>query len=322
MMIIPDFLVNDDTIGVTACSCGVLDKLEKYEKSINNIKAQGFKVLETANVRTSGIVSSDALTRVEELNSLIINKDIKMINIAAGGDFLYEILPLLNYDLIKNNIKWFGGSSDPTSLIYSITTKLDIPTIYTPCNMSGYSSENLHQSYLDYFEIIKGNLVKQYKSLKYESLDDVFDLDNDWDSYGKDIDEVGVILGGCIECLKDIIGTNFDNTLEFIEKYKEEGIIWYFDVFSMSSEDLYRTLLQFKNAGWFKYTKLILIGKVKYPSSFMDLDYSEMIKKALRDYNVIYKFDVGHVKPSMTMINGFKARVKYKNNEGSLEYLK
>ena len=321
-MIIPAYLNDNDYIGVTACSSGVLAKIDKYEKSIENVKKQGFKILETPNVRTNGIVSSDALTRVEELNSLIINKDIKMINIAAGGDFLCEILPLLDYDLIKNNLKWYGGSSDPTSLLYSITTKLDIPTIYTPCNMSGYSSDNLHQSYLDYFQIIRGNLVKQYKSDKYESDDDIFDLDNEWNSFGKDICEEGILLGGCIDCLKDIIGTKFDNTLEFIEKYKDEGIIWYFDVFSLSVEDLYRTLLQFKNAGWFKYTKLILIGKVRFPNTFTELSYDEMIRKALDEYDIIYKFDVGHVKPSMTMINGFKARVKYDKNEGSLEYLK
>ena len=321
-MTIPEYLKNGDTIGVTACSCGVLDKIDKYEKSIGNVKQHGFSILETPNVRTSGLVSSDAKTRVEELNSLITNKDIKMINIAAGGDFLCEILPLVDYDLIKNNPKWYGGSSDPTSLIYSITTKLDMPTIYTPCNMSGYSSDNLHQSYLDYFEIIKGNLVTQYKSDKYESKDDIFDLDNEWNSYGKDIDQTGILLGGCIESLKDLIGTKNDNTLEFIEKYKNEGIIWYFDVFSLSVEDLYRTLLQFKNAGWFKYTKLILIGKVLFPNTFTDLTYEDVIKKALDEYDVIYKFDIGHVKPSMTMINGFKARVKYKDNKGSLEYIK
>ena len=108
----------------------------------------------------------------------------------------------------------------------------------------------------------------------------------------------------------------------FIEKYKNEGIIWYFDVFSMSTDELYRTLLQFKYAGWFKYTKLILIGKVRFPNSFLDLTYEEAIRKALEEYKVIYKFDVGHVKPSMTMINGLKARVVYNEKEGSLEYLK
>ena len=90
----------------------------------------------------------------------------------------------------------------------------------------------------------------------------------------------------------------------------------------MQPEDLYRTLIQFKMAGWFRYTKAIIIGKVRFPSSFLNLSYEEMIKKALPNMKVIYNFDVGHVKPSMTMINGFKVRVISNDNEGSLEYLK
>ena len=320
-MIIPEYLKDNDLVGVTACSCGVLHKIDKYEKSISNFKKQGFRILETPNVRTDGLVSSDIDTRVKELESLVTNKEVKMINIASGGDFLIDMLPYVNYDLIKENVKWFGGSSDPTSLLYTITTKLDIATMYTPCNMSGYNADNLHKSYLDYFKIVKGDLVKQEKSDFYEGSEDVFDQVNEWNSFGKTVDEKGIIIGGCIESLKDLIGTNLDYTKEFLEKYKDEGIIWYFDVFSMSGDDLYRTLCQFKNAGWFKYTKLILIGKVKYPPEYSGLNYEDAIKQMLNEYKVIYKFDVGHVKPSMTMINGMKVHVKFDGNKGSLEYL-
>ena len=168
-MIIPEYLKDDDIVGVTACSCGVLDKIDKYEKSLSNFHKYGFKTIETSNVRTSGVVRSDPVTRAREFESLVTNKDIKMINIAAGGDFLMDMLPYLNYDLIKDNVKWVGGSSDPTSLLFTITTNLDIATIYTPCNMSGYSSDDLHKSYLDYFRIVRGEKVRQVKSDKYES---------------------------------------------------------------------------------------------------------------------------------------------------------
>ena len=43
-MIFPKHINNNDTIGVTACSCGILDKLEKYEYSINNVKELGFNI--------------------------------------------------------------------------------------------------------------------------------------------------------------------------------------------------------------------------------------------------------------------------------------
>mgnify|MGYP006974335368 CR=1 FL=1 len=34
-MIFPKYLDDNGTIGITACSAGVLKKIEKYEKSIN-----------------------------------------------------------------------------------------------------------------------------------------------------------------------------------------------------------------------------------------------------------------------------------------------
>ena len=321
-MIIPDFLKDGDLVGVTACSCGVLSKIDKYEKSIKRFKENNLRLIETNNVRTDGIVSSDIHTRVKEFEELVQNPEVKMISMASGGDFLIDMLPYLNYDLIRNNIKWVGGSSDPTSLLYTITTNLDIATIYTPSNMSGFSANNLHKCYLDYFKIIKGDLVIQTKSDYHEGEDDVFDQVNEWNSFGNVIDEQGILIGGCIDCLKDLIGTEFDKTEEFIEKYKDERIIWYFDVFSLSSDALYRTLLQFESAGWFKYTDLILISKVRIPDEFPGMTYEESINKALNKYKVIYKFDVGHLKPSMTMINGMKAHVKYDGEEGSLEYLK
>ena len=48
------------------------------------------------------------------------------------------------------------------------------------------------------------------------------------------MDVTGRLIGGCIDVLKDIIGTKYDGTLDFIEKYKDDGIIWYFDNFALS----------------------------------------------------------------------------------------
>lgn len=322
-MIIPKYLNNGDTIGVTACSCGVARKIEKYEKSISNVINNDFKIVETDNVRTGGYVSSDKTTRARELESLFLDNSVDMIAIASGGDFLYDMLAEVDFKLLKDNVKWISGCSDPTSLLYILTTKYDIATLYSPCNMSGFSADDLHQSYLNYFEILKGNLVKQEKFPYAENRerDDLFNVDNEWININGDVLEEGIIIGGCIEVLKDIIGTKFDKTNEFLEKYKDEGFIWYFDVFNMTSESLYNTLLQFENAGWFKYTKAILVGKVLFPNTFTDLKYEDAIKNALPDMKIIFNFDVGHVKPSFTMINGMKARVISNENEGSLEYI-
>lgn len=327
-MIIPKFLEKGDTIGVTACSCGVLKKIEKYEKSIQHFIDDGYKIIETNNVRTMGPVSSDAITRVRELRELYENKDVAMIIIASGGDYLYDILSYIDYNLIRKSVKWIVGSSDPTSLLFIITTNLDIATIYSPCNLSGMAMNNLHESLVNYMEIIKGNLVKQIKYDYYEkeelnsSNDYNLDTKNEWIKINfENCDLSGIIIGGCIECLKDVIGTKYDKTLEFIEKYKDDRIIWYFDVFAMSYENLHNTLLQFKNAGWFKYTDLILIGKVKYPSTEDMTLYVNDIKSALNGVNVVFNYDIGHVKPSFTIINGSRTQVIINEEESSLKYL-
>ena len=323
-MIYPKYLDKNGTIGITACSAGVLKKIEKYEKSIGNVKKQGFNLLETDNVRTDGVVSGDKVTRARELESLFFNKDVDMVAIASGGDFLYDMLTEVDFNILKDNVKWLAGSSDPTSLLYIMTTNYDVATMYSPCNMSGFNEDNLHESYLNYFEIIRGNLVRQnkYPFKEGESFSDELNQVNEWSNLNGDVDEEGILIGGCIEVLKDVIGTKFDKTNEFLERYKDEGFIWYFDVFSMTSEGLYNTLLQFKNAGWFKYVKAVVIGKICFPNTFTDMSYEDAIKDSLGDVKCIFNFDIGHVKPSFTMINGMKARVVSNAREGYLEFIK
>lgn len=322
-MIYPKYLSNGSTIGITACSAGVLKKIEKYEKSISNVKKQGFNIVETPNVRTLGVVSSDKVTRSRELESLFKDDNVDMIAVASGGDFLYDMLTEVDFNILRDNVKWLAGSSDPTSLLYILTTNYDIATVYSPCNMSGFDEEVLHQSYLNYFEILRGNLIKQEKNpfKEGESFSDEMNEINEWNNLNGDVDEQGILIGGCIEVLKDIIGTKFDKTNEFLEKYKDKGFIWYFDVFSMTSEGLYNTLLQFKNAGWFKYAKAVVIGKVCFPNTFTDMSYEDAIKNALEGVKCIFNFDIGHVKPSFTMINGMKARVVSNSEEGYLEFV-
>ena len=102
-MIYPKFLKKGDLIGITAPSQGIKHKEESFDKSLNNLKKE-FRIIETNNVRTEGIVSSSKEIRVKELNDLIKNDNVKMILAASGGDLMMEILPLLDFDLICNII--------------------------------------------------------------------------------------------------------------------------------------------------------------------------------------------------------------------------
>ena len=56
-------------------------------------------------------------------------------------------------------------------------------------------------------------------------------------------------------------GTEFDKTVEFVEKYKEDGIIWFLEACELNVFSIRRAVWQLDHAGWFKYTKGFLIGR-------------------------------------------------------------
>ncbi len=323
----PQFLKNNSTIGVTAMSAGVGKKIDEYMLSIENLKREGFNVLETKSVRVNNFVSTDGKTRAEELDSLVTNIDVDMIMCASGGDFCFDMLEHINLQNIMSNPKWVMGASDPTSVLYYITTKADVATIYGH-NAGSFGQEQLDESCKICFKYLRGDLVLQnsyelFESDKKSRTLEKYNLDTKvyYENFNGDMHVTGRMIGGCIDVLKDIIGTKYDGTLEFIEKYREDGIIWYFDNFVLSSEVLYRTLLQFRDAGWFKYTKGIIFGRDAYPSeNFEGYGYREVIKKVFKEIPVVYNADIGHIPPKMTLINGAIADVNISNGKGSISF--
>ena len=321
----PKFHNKDSNLGIVALSSGVGEFLNEYQKSLNNLEKHSFKILETASVRNSGDVSNKEEIRAKELEELVKNKDVDFIMCATGGDFLIEILPYINLDFLKNNPKWLMGASDPTSILYLVTTALDIATIYG-FNACSFDHEKLHKSQNNALEIIKGNLIKQNSfdyyeksrpknAISYNLTEKIY-----WENLNGDFDITGRIIGGCIDCLSYLPGTRFDYTKKFIEKYKEDGIIWYFDVFSLTTENFYLALLQLKESGWFNYIKGVIIGRIKFPGGFTKLTYQEALIKIFGNIPIVFNADIGHVAPKMTIINGSIAHIISKNKKGSIEF--
>ena len=131
---------------------------------------------------------------------------------------------------------------------------------------------------------------------------------------------VGRLLGGCFESINDMAGTPYDYVNEFNERYKEDGVIWFFDIFSMNSCDVYRALLKMKYIGYFKYTKAILVGRVLFKNVSDLIGYDQAFKKALSNIDVVFQMDIGHTYPHMFVVNGAMASVEIKDGHGSIQY--
>ena len=322
-MLYPEFLKENGTIGICAPSAGVGRKLDEFKESNRFLKSLGYHIKETASVRVNNPRSTTARKRARELEELFLEKKVDFIMCAAGGDFMLEMMEYVDFDVIKNNPKWISGMSDPTNILFPITTSLDIATMYGR-NGAGFTFEG-NRSQSDFLGFVKGKIVKQNSYRKYRTFLDEIEGNEIYKDVRwvckKDQTIEGRLIGGCIESIDKLIGTKFDHTNEFIDRYKDDGIVWYFDIFDMSSYNFYLTLLQFKNAGWFRYCKGVLISRPAFPNvEDKKLDYIRAADKALGKIAHILEMDIGHTSPNMTLINGAMVKAEYKDGKGSISF--
>lgn len=341
-MIIPNHIKKGDIIGVTAPSDGVVDELDikRFQYAKEQLANKGFDVVFTENVFTADSQnrSSSGKERAKQFNGLLDRKDVSEIISAKGGNFLNEMLAYVDCEKIRNNPKWFQGYSDNTGLTHLITTKCDVASIYGS-NFGEFGMENWHKSVCDNLDLLEGkNIIQQsfdgYQDGFGEKITGLEGYECDKESKWKldrvtmskgNADQVtmnGRLLGGCLDVLLFLQGTEFDGTKEFIQKYKNDGIIWYLETFDISGENLMMFLWQLKQIGWFQYTKGFLFGRPLFYKDFADTSYEEAVLYALEDLNVpiLFDCDFGHKGPRFTMINGAVATVEYKNGKAKLVY--
>lgn len=322
-MYFPETLEKGDMVGICAPSAGIGGDLESYERCLARLKKEGFRVKETASVRNDAEPSNTGEIRGREFNELLADPEVKMIIAASGGDFNYEMLPYVDDELIKKNPKWFMGYSDPTFLIHYMTCKFDIAAFYGK-NIGFLDFPVEHRTTTETLDLIQGKkpVQKSYeffeKERDFENGTCVMDTPVNWELYNADsLDVTGRMIGGCADVIANMIGTPFDYTKDFVERYQD--VIWYFDVFSYGAEELYLLMLQMKHCGYFKKAKAIILGRILFKGRSEDADYPELLKRCF-DIPFVLNADIGHVRPAMTIINGATGHVKCANGKGQISF--
>ena len=336
-MIYPRFLQDNSTIGICAPSAGVGHKIDSFDQSLKVLKQQGWKTWETEHVRVDDLRGGTASQRAQELTALFLHPAVDAVFAAAGGDFLSEILPHLDWEMLREHPKFFCGTSDPTGILYPLTTICDIATVYG-VNAGSFDTTVLSASgeavLPDYLEnalrILKGEDVVQESSRLHLGVAPflapdgplVFDTPTVCASDTEELHVTGRCIGGCIDVLKDLVGTCYDRTSDFISRYREDGFIWYFDNFALSSAALYRTLLQLRYAGWLspEHTRAVLVGRTCFETEEAEMTYDDAICMAFPDIPVIRNLDIGHTDPHFTMVNGAMADLDWINGRAKIRF--
>lgn len=334
-MIYPEFVKENGIIGICAPSAGVGGKVDSFCMSLDVLHEIGINTYETDSVWNDDCPSAPAEVRGAEFNSLFEDDDIAMVMSASGGDYNIEMLPYINQELVRTNPKWFSGYSDPTAVEMLLTTKLDIATIYG-VNAGAWDWRPLHDFQVKALEVLTGYITPQHSYDKYSASgwDEeagccIMDTPVEWtllrssdgelyeDGY---LDVTGRLIGGCIDVIDWMIGTPYEDLEGFCSRYADDGFIWFFDPFELNPMNLMYSMTKMKMKGLFDNAKAVVFGRVCFPGEATDIDYLEQLERVFGDMDVpvIWGADIGHTKPSMTLINGSIGHLTYENGSASI----
>ncbi len=154
-MIKPKELKPNSTIGIISPSYWLDDKiLKKASKYFTDL---GYNIiLGSSNFLRYGPFAGTPQDRAKDIHAMFKNPKVDAIICARGGYGANKVLPLLDYDLIKNNPKIFLGYSDITAFLLSISQKTELITFHGPM-LSSFEENFIDYNYLRMLKVLQLN---------------------------------------------------------------------------------------------------------------------------------------------------------------------
>lgn len=335
----PKSITKAGSIGFLAPSFGC--NIEPYKSAFNNalekFQRMGYQVKLGPNCYAGeGVGISNIPEKCGvEVNEMFRSPETDVLMSCGGGELMCEVLPYVDFSQIaENEPKWYMGYSDNTNLTYLLTTLTDTASIYAPC-APAFGMEPWHPSLDDAFGIMTGETktVKTYGKWEKESLKDPenplvpYNVTEDVQIRTYVGDELqhpdanvsfeGRLIGGCMDCLVNLLGTRFDKTTDFLDRYKEDGFVWFLEACDLNVFSIRRAMWQMEEAGWFNHVKGFLIGRPLNGSTMFGLDAYEAVLAVAGKKNVpvIFDVDLGHLPPMMPIVCGSYGEIKVQNND-------
>lgn len=136
----PKFLKSGDTVAIVAPS-GALDK-EKFLVGIRNFESLGFKTIYSDRIfdKKRYLAGQDE-NKIQELEYYFEDTKIDGIICARGGYGAIRLIKNINYDIIRQNPKFFGGYSDITALQLMFLKHAGLVTYTSPMIQSDFGCD-------------------------------------------------------------------------------------------------------------------------------------------------------------------------------------
>jgi muramoyltetrapeptide carboxypeptidase len=204
----PPKLQKGEAVGVIAPAGPVTPS--EIQPGINLLESFGYKVMVSPHLyKRQGYVAGDDETRLQDLNSMLDNKDVKVIFCARGGYGTLRLLEKIDFDLIRMNPKIIVGYSDITALLLAIYKMTGLVTFHG--TVIKELSKNRNRNLASFLDLVSSDKMGKV------------DLANGITLVPGKVE--GTLLGGNLSLICHLVGTPFMPSLKksilFVEEKEE-----------------------------------------------------------------------------------------------------
>jgi muramoyltetrapeptide carboxypeptidase len=289
------------TVGLIA-PAGVLRSTGQLNDSVRALQRLGFRTKVGRHVMARyGFLAGTDRERAEDLMAMVTDPDVDAIVCVRGGWGCARILPMLDYDLIRQHAKPIVGYSDVTALLLAVYERSRLISFHGPVGISTWPGTTA-ASFLQVLQ--RGQAL---------SLSAGSDGGRRPDTIASGIAE-GPFVGGNLSVIAGLAGTgylpDFDGHVVFFEEVGED------------SYRLDRLLTQLELAGVLRDPAAVVFGQCSQCSAGGS---SWSAADVFRDHFVRYGVPawtgapIGHVAPVYTLPIG--QRVATDAQAGTLEFI-
>jgi muramoyltetrapeptide carboxypeptidase len=278
----PPRLKPGDTIGIVAPASPFDQKT--FGQGIRSLESMGFQTRVPDEIfEKNGYLAGSDSHRAGLFMQFFEDHSVNALLCARGGFGSLRILPLLDFNIIRQNPKIFVGHSDITALLAAITAKSRLVTFHGPLVTTLANAPEMTCSTL--LTAISSNAIVELKPAQGIAL-----------KAGR---ARGRVIGGNLTTLCHMLATPFEPRFEnHILLLEDRGEAHY---------RIDRMLFQMKLAGCFKGIAGIVLG------SFQDCGSLDGIFRIFEEHfkdmslPILAGFDVGHGPQNMTLPVGLEA---------------
>ena len=300
-MTLPPYLTKGDTIGMV-CPAGFMAP-EKWQSCVGQLLEWGFQVKlgHTMNADSTNYFSGTDQERLDDLQEMLDDPNIKAILCGRGGYGVGRIIDDINFKAFRKHPKWIIGFSDITVLHAHINRQLKIATLHAPMAAAFNEGGADNEFVLSLRHAIEG------KKANYSTA-------------AHHLNKMGMakgrLVGGNLSLVAHLIGTP--------SAFQTKGKILFLEDVGEQLYNIDRMMYQLKRSGTLDQLAALILGGFtdnKDTERPFGQSVEEILHEIVKDYDypICFNFPVSHNKENYALKVGARFRMEVKNHIVTLQ---